>query len=387
MAGAVAISLKRQIQTGDIVAGKALPSERDLAAKFQVSRSLIRKAVEILTHEGVVVARPRHRPVVSSAVRRPHSAVDQTKTDHISVWLWPYVDDYAASSIFRGIQRGMHGSGLRVVVASAHDTTWEKVHEAEARFLQETAKDPACAGTIMWYLGGRHNVSYIEAAREAAMPLVFLDRKPPEAIEADFVGTENVSAALQAVRYLIELGHRRIACLSNLEEVSSVRERVIGYRRALEEAGLRYSTDYAPPLMVEPGESDGAGVDRVIASLMRLENPPTAIFAVNDTLALHAMDALSRLNFRVPDQVSVFGFDGLLRWVPGGGTLSTVHQNFSRIGEIAAELLFERIQKGDSMTYRHVLLDAPLAIAGSTAPPNKDHDPGPKAGPQVELNS
>jgi len=137
--------------------------------------------------------------------------------------------------------------------------------------------------------------------------------------------------------------------------------------------------------MVEPGESDGAGVDRVIASLMRLDQPPTAIFAVNDTLALHAMDALSRLNVRVPEQVSVFGFDGLLRWVPGGGTLSTVYQNFSRIGEIAAELLFERIQKGDSNTHRHVLLEAPLAIAGSTAPPQKDPDPGSSSGPHLEL--
>ena len=100
-----------------------------------------------------------------------------------------------------------------------------------------------------------------------------------------------------------------------------------------------------------------------------METPPTAIFAVNDHIALQVCDALRERKIAIPYQMSVIGFDGLLRWVPGGGYLTTSLQDFERIGRLAAELVYHRMGFGTADACRHILLDAPLLVRGTTAPP------------------
>jgi LacI family transcriptional regulator len=383
LAHAVAESMAREIASGHLEVGKPLPAERELAERFGVSRSLIRQAVADLADRGVVRSQPHCRPVVVG-IDTPKET-SGTKKDHVSVWLWPYVDDYAASAIFRGIQRAMIGAPLRLVVASAAHGTWDEVLESEDAFLREIGEDDSCAGALMWLLAGERSLPALARAREHKVPIVFVDRKPPKGFEADVVGTENVSAARRAVAHLIELGHRRIACIRNLDEVSTVQDRVRGYRSALEEGGIAVDESLIARLAPRGSEAEDAAVERVVNELMALPEPPTAIFAINDSTALHAIEALERSGWTVPDQVSVLGFDGLLRWIPGGGRLTTADQAFQRIGELAAETLLERIREGEPTTYRHVLLDAPLRVQGSTAPPQPDTDRGREADPSMEF--
>lgn len=341
-----------------------MPPERELSLDFGVSRAMIRAAIRDLAAKGLVEMKPRCRPVVAgSAPQRGWSA-----KRHIGIWLWPNTADYAAASILKGIQSADLGSDVRLQVANAVGSDWESKFNSEASFLNSLAEDPESAGAIVWYLGGRRNLSSLLALGAAEVPTVFVDRLPPAEIAADFVGTDNESAVRRTVHALYSLGHRRIAMLSNIEPVSSVQERETGYRRAMQSLGAPVSDGYIARDKVD----DRNGVEAALEGFLGLEEPPTAIFAVNDHIALQLCEVLQERKILVPQEMSVVGFDGILRWLPGGGRLTTHLQDFERVGRLAAEITQQRITNGPPSVFRHVLLDAPLFDGGTVGPPRKE---------------
>ncbi|RYG26516.1 GntR family transcriptional regulator [bacterium] len=358
----VARAIRRHIADGTLPCGSPLPSERSLATQHGVSRTVVRDAVALLAREGLLIQSERCRPVVG-AVPRPKR---HNGTLRIGVWLWPHADDYFASSVFRGIQRAAHGTDLRLIVGTATHRSWDDDLDSEARFINQLVETEHADGLIIWYLGGSRNLRVLQEARKKGLECVFIDRLPPDEFPSDFVGTENVGAARAAVAYLIELGHRRVAFVGNLDTASTVKDRCEGYVRALADAGI--PVDPKLQLVFDPreGESEGAAIRRVAEAVLALSPRPTAVFAVNDSVALALLESFRDLGVNVPDDLSIVGFDGLLHWVPGGGPLSTVKQNFPAIGEYAGAALLSRIAKGSPSSYRHVLLDAPLSLGGST---------------------
>lgn len=360
LAEAVSRMIRQAIAEGQHPAGAPLPSERALAQSHSVSRTVVREAMGLLAEEGLLIQSERCRPVVAPTAPRRRPAVAR-----IGVWLWPRADDYAASAIFRGIQRAGRSGEVRLIVGSASHASWDDDVESEARFLRGLVEDEAADGAILWYLGGERNLPVLREARARGLELVFVDRCPPAGFEADFVGTENVGAARAAVAHLVELGHRRIAFVGNLDSASPVAERLEGYRRALKDAGLAAMAPFVPL----PDETDAESTRRIAEAILADHPRPTALFAVNDAVALSLLDALRELGVAVPEEMSVVGFDGLLHWVPGGGPLTTAKQNFTTLGEKAGEALLKRLAAEPSSTYRHVLLDAPLSPGGSTARP------------------
>jgi len=363
LTAAIAAQLIERIQDGRMPSGQALPSERELSIEFGASRGVIRAAISELALKGFIEVKPRCRPTVAMRNRRAQSIVNGKS--NIAIWLWPNTGDYAAASILKGIQSADIGNEFNLVVANAVDGDWDSIFESEAKFLLESSQDPQVAGLIIWYLGAERNLPALRSIRDAHIPIVFVDRQPPTEFCADFVGTHNEGAAQRAVQHLIELGHRHIALLSNIEPVSSVRERESGYIRALRESGIPFRPEY----IIRDQEDGPEGVDSLLDQILSMETPPTAIFAVNDHIALQVCDALRERKIAIPNQMSVIGFDGLLRWVPGGGYLTTSLQDFERIGRLSAELVYHRMGLGTTDACRHILLDAPLLVRGTTAPP------------------
>lgn len=366
---AIAAKMVEQIEHGLLPAGRHLPSERELAADFGASRGVIRAAIKELASRGLIEVKPRCRPAVLAF--NSNLAPRKVGKPNIGIWLWPHTGDYAAATILKGIQSVDLGQEINLVVANAVGGDWDSIFDSEARFLRTVAEDPQSAGAILWYLGGHRNIAALCELRKQGVPLVFVDRLPPDEFAADFVGTDNEAAAHRAIRHLIQLGHRRIAIISNIEAVSSVRERESGYLRALKEAGLPVCAEY---IQHDPVD-DARGVDSVLDAWLDLAEPPTAIFGVNDHIALQICDALRDRGISVPHQMSVIGFDGLLRWVPGGGYLTTLMQDFERIGRLAAEIVAQRMESGPTTVFRHFMLDAPILDRGSTAEPRKKNRP------------
>jgi len=377
LALSLANTIRQEIRTGSLREGRALPPERDLAKSYNVSRGVVRQAVDSLAREGWLVRQPNCRPVVA----RGRFTIDRTKADHINVWLWPSTSDFVASSVFRGIQDGLKGSPYRLVVGTARtDGGWAAAIHDEVDFLCQVSDDPTCAGALLWPIGEEEMMEPLQKAQAARLPLVFVDREPPLGWAGDVVCTDNYGSAREVAIELYRRGHRKLAILSNRDTASSVRERISGFLAGLKECGGSGEPSILTFSPLE-GETDADAYRRTLARLPR-EDGPTAVFCINDSLALGALEALEQLGFSVPGDLSVAGFDGLLRWIPGGGRLASAHQDFRRIGELAIQLLLRRIaEDGDpDLPRRHLLLPAPFVARESVGAPNADRLAGHRAG-------
>lgn len=304
------------------------------------------------------------------------SASRRTKADHIAVWIWPRSNHYVGSQILKGIQTSMGSRPThRIVVGHASGTSWDDIVASEARFLENLAVDESCAGAIIWYVGGTANRAHLERVGRAEVPVVFVDRLPEVSFPCDYVGTDNVGSAAAVVQHLLESGHRRVACITNLDHASSVTERIQGWREAHAKLGITVDES----LLIQPKPSpenlpEECYVENQLSQVLDLSSQPTALFCINDTLAITVIETLTAWGKKVPEDFSVCGFDGMMAWMPGGGGLSGAAQNFERIGQTAVRLLQERIVSPKPIG-RQVLLDAPLRLNGSTAPAGRRPDP------------
>ncbi len=154
-----------------------------------------------------------------------------------------------------------------------------------------------------------------------------------------YVSIDHAQAAMDAVQYLLNRGHRRIALITAEEDYAWAQQRRLGYETALQRAGLPVLPAY---VRVARGTDYGDGSD-VAGGLLTLPEPPTAVFAVADTLAIGAIKAFRRAGRRVPDDIAVVGFDNVpLAQVFEPG-LTTIAQPMRELGAASAELLLAQL--------------------------------------------
>ena len=195
------------------------------------------------------------------------------------------------------------------------------------------------------------------------VPLVVLDRVIPGA-RVDTVRGDSEGGAFNATRYLIELGHRQIACLSGPEAISTGRQRVQGYVRALEEAGLPVE-----PALILYGEFNfKSGYERT-RYLLATQERPTAWFAANNFIAVGVLRALYEQGVRVPEDAAVIGFDDLPPSMLINPFLTVVTQPAYELGYRAVEALLEHIQNPDTPAGRDIVLPTQMIVRQSCRPP------------------
>ena len=187
-------------------------------------------------------------------------------------------------------------------------------------------------------------------------PLMQLDERIPS------VSAANTSGADQAMRHLLRLGHRRIAHITGPKGWLATEDRRRGYRAALASAG----TLPDPGLEAEAIPEIDSGRDAATA-LLALPDPPTAIFAFNDNIAIGAIQAARARGLRVPDDLSVVGFDDVEHATIVTPALTTVRQPLAEMGRTAVSLL-SRLMEGQSFETLHVELATRLVVRDSTAP-------------------
>lgn len=175
-----------------------------------------------------------------------------------------------------------------------------------------------------------------------------------------FVGFNNFTAAYSMTEYLIRLKHQRIGLiLGPYTKVRRAGSRLEGYQAALRDYGLSYD----PRLVIEKHPTLQDGKEAMLTLLSRRQ-PPTAVFAASDMLALGALAAAREKGVRVPEDVSVAGFDDIDFAAYCNPPLTTVRVPASRMGEMAVEMLSEMIE-GDSMQVNQITLDTELIIRES----------------------
>jgi DNA-binding LacI/PurR family transcriptional regulator len=372
LAGVVAPIVKTyedRIASGELRNEQMLESERSIAEGFGVSRVAVRRAIEELESKGLLECRPNHRPVIQSPTTQ-RTVVADTTTRLIMTSIWAPSGDTAGGTLLNGIRRGVRDPRFRVALASGMDGDWDTITTIEDRFLRSLPGDRSIAGLIIWYLGHDRNIPALQLVRDAGIPMVFVDRLPI-GFDGDFVGTDNEGSAHQAVRHLLSLGHREIVCVTNLDLVSSVLDRMDGFRHALADYGLPVRGDSFSTFTAETSQTTEAFAIALVRELMSRTNPPTGLFCINDVTAEHLYSAFLSSGYRIPEDISIVGFDGTQRHMPDGGYLTSAFTNPERIGEQAAMLVIRRINEGFDGVYRYIGVDAPVQVHGSSGSPRQ----------------
>jgi LacI family transcriptional regulator len=220
--------------------------------------------------------------------------------------------------------------GYRVVLF-AERTDIPTGHEALSRLLDRSI-DGVLVTTAT--LGSK----FPDAVRERNLPVVLLNRYI-DGMDVDRVIADNHEGGRQAARHLLGLGHHRIGVISGPSNTSTSRDRLAGFREILAEAGV----ELRPDLLREGPYTHQNGYQRA-RELLRLDQPPTALFCANDVISFGAVDAARSLGLEVPARLSILGFDDVPMAAWEVFQLTTVRQPLGEMGRAAARMLAERIE-------------------------------------------
>lgn len=266
----------------------------------------------------------------------------------------PDICDPFFSEIIRGIEVTAADQGYLVLIGDcAHQNQQEK-----------TFIDLIITKQIdgMLLLGSRLPFDASKEEQRNLPPMVMANEFAPE-LELPTVHIDNLTAAFNAVNYLHELGHQRIACIAGPEEMPLCHYRLQGYVQALRRSGMTVDPHY-----IARGDFTFEAGAQALEQLLSLPHPPTAIFCHSDVMALGALSMAKRRGFRVPDDLSIIGFDNIALAEFCDPPLTTVAQPRFNIGREAMLLLLSQLN-GHTVSSGSRLLDCELVLRGTTRAP------------------
>jgi DNA-binding LacI/PurR family transcriptional regulator len=331
------------------------PSIKDIARIARVSHSTVSRALQkspLVNARTAEIIRQiaRESGYRASAVAR---GLVTKRTRTIGLVVTTIADPFA-SEVVCGIEEAANDLGYSVFLADSNADP-----SREQQVVQSFA-ERRVDGIVV--TSSRVGALYLPLLSEMGVPIVLVNNQHPGAF-VHSVMIANVAGSREAAHHLIALGHRRIAYLGDQFGYQSDTERMAGYREALDAAGL----PFLPELVVH-GDGKPEEAMRAMGELLALPDPPTAVCCYNDMSALGAMRSIRLHGLRVPEDISVVGFDDLFLASYTQPPLTTVRQPMRRMGLLAMESLF-RLMSGEDSEIR-ITLDAELIVRESTARPN-----------------
>jgi DNA-binding LacI/PurR family transcriptional regulator len=264
------------------------------------------------------------------------------------------VADPFTSEVASGIEQTANDHGYCVYLADSNADP-----ERERKVVQAFAEQRV-DGIIV--TSSRVGALYLPLLEEMRVPIVLLNDQHPGAF-VHSVMICNLDGSRLVAEHLVGLGHRRIAYIGDQFGYQSDTERFAGYREALDAAGI----PFLPELVVRGDGKPEAGM-KAMDALLKLGEAPTAICCYNDMTALGAMRSIHTHGLRVPDEISVVGFDDLFFASYTQPSLTTVRQPMRRMGQLAMESLIKLMSGQESVI--SVKVKAELVIRESTAKVN-----------------
>jgi LacI family transcriptional regulator len=312
----------------------------------------ISTASRILNGTAQVAADKRHR--VLEAVKilgyRPNvhaQSLVRGRSQTIGV-VTPDMSSAFYAAALAGVEYNLANTGFYPLFASAH---WQAETETMAIHLLESR---GVDGLVV--MGGLSSDLFLNELAER-LPIAVMGRIVP-GLEMQCVAIDNVEGAFLATKHLIELGHRRIAHIGGPRNNIDAQSRLLGYRRALEQ----HKIEFNPNMIVEGDLLETSGVI-ALESLLARGNSFSAIFAANDQMAFGARLGLARRNMRVPDDVSLVGFDDLPGTAFTNPPLTTVRQPMTAMGRTVAHYVVSTLR---NETYEFEPIKAELIVREST---------------------
>jgi len=343
--------LLHELDAGAFAPGQRLPSEHELAERFGVSRQTIRQTVGELEREGRIY-RAQGKGTFA-ADRRSPSGEDGVPTIGV---VTTYISDYIFPHIVRGIESTLRDNGYRLVLSSTDN---DKGKEREA--LQSMLSQPL-SGLILEptkSAEGNPNVDCFLALQNRRIPFVTINETYPELTCPSF-RTDDEGGAYLAATHLIDRGHERVAGFFKTDDRQGV-HRLRGFLKAFRERGLPLE----PELLVQYATEEKAAKPlEAAAALLARDDRPTAFVCYNDELAVALLETIRRAELRVPDDVSIVGFDDSTLATATEVKLTTIAHPKAQLGADAANALLRMIGRTNpkeptvsGMLYEPVLVE------------------------------
>lgn len=329
-------------------------SIKDVARLAGVSHSTVSRALRNSSRVSNETIEKIRRIAAESGYRA--SAVGRSlatrRTNTIGVVVTTITDAFAAE-VVSGIEEAAALRDYSIFLANSGadpDREMRVVHTLEERRVDGIVVTASRVGAL-----------YVPMLSKMRVPIVLLNNQHPSEF-AHSVMIANSEASAAATQHLIDLGHRRIAYIGDRNGRQSDTERFAGYRHALDAADLSFE-----PELVFHGDGNPEGGMEGVARLMALANPPTAIFCYDDMTAIGALRRIRMLGMRVPEDVSLIGFDDLPIVRYSDPPLTTVRQPMPQMGRQAMETLLDIL--AGSTANHNIKVPGELIVRESTAAP------------------
>jgi DNA-binding LacI/PurR family transcriptional regulator len=335
--------------------GRSHPTIHDVAARARVSKSLVSMVIR-----GAPGVSDKRRRAVLQAARdlgyRPNAvarSLVQQRSNVLGVMLSDLHNPFFVE-VVDGIQEAAMATGYRALFI-----TGNRIPRREAEGL-ETLLEQRVDGVIL--ASSLVDPAAVVAASNA-VPVVLVGRAT-RADSVDSVTNDDRAGATLAVDHLVGLGHRRITHIDGGGDAPGAGGRRTGYLAAMRRHGLSDHVSVIRGSFTEEGGAQG------VASLLGRGEAPTALFVANDLAAVGALHALEANGLRVPEDVSLVGYDNTSLAALGHIGLTTIDQPRRRMGAMAVKLLFERMDGGRKEP-RHIVLPPHLVVRRTTSAPGR----------------
>lgn len=323
----------------------------DVAKKANVSTATVSR---VLSNPAVVKEETRRKvmEVIEELQYRPHVIARQFRTQETKMVLVvvPDITSIFFSEVLRGIEHAAVSRNYQVVLGDSENNLEREKQYVDLLYQKQVD------GVIL--LTAKLPKEMLEQLA-SEFPIV-LACEYYDGIDVPTVSIDNIGSARKATEHLVHLGHKRIGHISGPAGIILSRDRLQGYKEALQNNGLLVDEAYIAegPLTIESGY-------RRMKMLLSLDNPPTAVFVYNDEMAWGAIKAVKDHGLRIPEDIAVVGFDNLKISEVVEPHLSTIEQPKYLIGKKSMELLLQLIH-GKPLEKKNYVLNSSLIVRHSS---------------------
>ncbi len=319
-----------------------MPTINDVAAHAKVSASTVSHVIN-----GTRFVEPETKHRVQAAIEalgyRPNSlarSLRRRQTSTIGL-LVPDNSNPFFADVARVIEDAGFAEGYSVILCNSD------LSEVKQAAYIDVLLSKQVDGVLLISSGSRSGP--VQQILEANVPVVVVDRDLGD-LPVDQVLVDNHQGGWLAGQYLVKLGHRRIGCLAGPDAITPSAGRIEGFRHALRQAG----SELRPEAVVH-GDGRYEGGAAAMHELLQRDLGLTAVFAFNDLMAIGALSTLRRARIRVPEDLSIIGFDNIFHAPAMIPALTTIAQPIAELGQVSVRLLLERIKQHDVPTSRIIL--------------------------------
>lgn len=328
------------------------PTINDIAKRVGLSKASVSRAlngkqdVDPETRKRVLKVAAQVGYVPSASARALSNGRSNCLGLLVPTLTWPWILE-----VLRGVAEEIERSGYSLILY-----TTSGGEDSEREFMSQVVPAGAVDGLALVIPLGM--LEYIERLARGGLPIVVVDDRGHYP-DLPTVATTNIEGGRSATLHLIERGRRRIAMLNGPHDFGCNRDRLEGYKSALQKAGLQFD----PKLVVDSDFKESGGAS-AMTTLLAADPKLDAVFVANDVMAFGAMRALRNAGRRVPDDVAVVGFDDIPASAMTHPPLSTVRQPLYEMGRTAASMVMAAV-RGESITKR-IELPTSLVIRESS---------------------